>query len=122
MARILLIEDEAPLLSLLGRYLKRSGYDVEPCSTAEEAWTAFEADTEGFTAVVADQTLPDGDGEGLVRRMLERNPGLYVVVSTGYPFDLATLNLKDPTRGAFLQKPFLPKALGEALERMLPGE
>jgi len=121
MARILLIEDEAPLLALLGRYLERTGYEVAPCATAEAAWSAFEADTESFTAVVADQTLPDGDGYGLVRRMLERNPGLYVVVSTGYPFDLATLNLEDPARGAFLQKPFLPKALGEVLGRILPG-
>jgi DNA-binding response OmpR family regulator len=119
MARILLVEDEKPLLNLLSRYLSHAGYEVQGCGTAAEAWSCFAAEPEGFDVVVADLTLPDGPGDGLVRRMLETNGSLWVVVSSGYPFDLDTLGMADPSRGAFLQKPFLPRALGEVLQRFL---
>ncbi|MCX6621643.1 MAG: response regulator [Acidobacteria bacterium] len=119
MARILLVEDEVPLLTLLARYLNRAGHEVQACATAAEAWACFEAAPEAFAVVVADLTLPDGSGDGLIRRMLETNGLLWVVVCSGYPFDVESLGMADPCRGTFLQKPFLPRALGDALERLL---
>jgi DNA-binding NtrC family response regulator len=118
MARIVLVEDEAPLLALLERYLVRCGHAVRSFATASAAWEAFEAEPEAFELAVADLTLPDGTGDGLARRMLERNPALKVVVCTGYPFDLETLGIEDTSRAAYLQKPFLPRALGAVLEEL----
>ncbi|MCC7497513.1 MAG: response regulator transcription factor [Bryobacterales bacterium] len=116
MARILLVEDEPPLLNLLERYLVRSGHEVNACATAAEAWREFEAEPDAYSIVVADLTLPDGSGVGLVRRMLEWNGSLWIIVCTGYPFDLQTLGMAEPGRGAVLQKPFLPRVLGEVVE------
>ncbi len=115
MTRILLVEDEEPLSKLLARYLVRTGHEVSTCATAADAWNRFALEPEIFSVIVADLTLPDGSGVELVRRMLDRNGSLCVVVCTGYPFDLEALGMADPSRGAFLQKPFLPRALGEVL-------
>ncbi len=42
--RILLVDDEAPLLDLLRRYLERLGYQVDSCLTPADALARFEAD------------------------------------------------------------------------------
>ncbi len=103
---------------LLERFLQRAGHTVVSCTCATEAWACFEPEPEAFSLVIADLTLPDGSGDGLVRRMLEHNPALSVIVSTGYPFDLESLGIGDLSRAAFLQKPFLPRVLGEVLARI----
>lgn len=119
MARILLVEDEAPLLHLLQKYLARSGHEVAACATAAKAWEIFDAEPERFPVVVADLTLPDGSGVELVRRMSERNENLSAIICSGYPLDLRTLGLAATNRGVVLQKPFLPHVLGGVVDTLL---
>lgn len=119
MARILLVEDEVPLLNLLQRYLARSGHEVAACATAARAWQVFDAAPDGFPVVVADLTLPDGSGLELVRGMSERSRFLSVVVCSGYPLDLQAVRLAATSRGVVLQKPFQPQVLGEVVNTLL---
>lgn len=119
--RLLLVDDETSLLRLLERYLRRLGYDTDACSTAEEAWDRFQNEPDGYSIVVADLTLPDMSGEELLQRILTLNPRVPILVCSGYPYDPSSLPLHSPAQGGFLQKPFLPKMLGQALERLLGG-
>lgn len=112
-ARLLLVDDEAPLLELLKRYLERLGYEVEACLTPAEALKAFEADPTRYALVLTDLTLPGMTGDQMVAEMRTRAPKLRVIVSSGYPY-----TPKGKHTG-FLQKPFLPKMLAEMIERML---
>ncbi len=112
-ARLLLVDDEAPLAELLKKYLERLGYEVEAFTTPEAALARFEAAPEQFALVLTDLTLPGMNGEQMLERMLERNPTVKAIISSGYPHEPADRKI------LFLQKPFLPKMLAELIERAL---
>jgi CheY-like chemotaxis protein len=111
--RILLVDDEAPLLDLLKKYLERLGYEVDSCLTPVEALSRFEADPNGYALVLTDLTLPGMNGEEMLTRMRARVPDLPAIVASGY-FHTAS---GDRTRS--LQKPFLPKMLAQQIEELL---
>ena len=112
-ARILVVDDEAPLLDLLKKYLERIGYQVETCSTPEGALDLFEADPARFSLVLTDLTLPGMDGEEMIARMRARAPKLRVIIASGYPYE------PHGKRTGYLQKPFLPKMLADQIQKML---
>ena len=118
-ARILFIEDDQALMALIHRYLVRLGYDVAASSDATEAWTAYAAAPESFGLVLTDLTLGEGSSEDLLRRMMAMNPELRVLVSSGYPFDVSTLDGGASGRVGFLAKQFMPRMLAEAVRSLL---
>jgi DNA-binding NtrC family response regulator len=112
-ARLLLVEDEPALLDLIKRYLERAGYTVDACSGAESALEIFRADPSVYSLVLTDLTLEGISGEEMIERMREVNPSLRAIVSSGYPYEPRSRDV------FFLQKPYVPKMLGEAIARML---
>ena len=118
-AKILLVEDELPLLQLLEKYLQRLEYDVESHSTSSEALRRFEAAPASYDLVVADLGMPDMPGDTLLTRMLEVRPDLRVLICSGSPFFIENLPASLRAQVDFLQKPFLPKMMAESIERLL---
>lgn len=73
------------------------------------------------SVVIVDLTLDGISGEEFIRKVLEREPAIAVLATSGYPVSLGTLGLPQGARVAMLQKPFTPRMLNEALERLLGG-
>ena len=117
--RILLADDEAPLLRLMGIYLTRVGYRVTEAASASEAWGAFEAEPEEFDVAVLDGSM---GGPALAQLMLETNPRLRIVTASGYPVDMRGLEAAAPGRVAFLLKPFPAEMLASAIKRLLGSQ
>jgi CheY-like chemotaxis protein len=117
--KILLVEDEPPLLQLLEKYLGRLGFDVEAHSTSLEALRSFEAAPDRCDLIVADLGMPDMPGDTLLTRMLERRPDLRILICSGSPFFIEKLPAALQQQVVFLQKPFVPKMLAEAVQRLL---
>jgi DNA-binding NtrC family response regulator len=117
--KILLVEDEAPLLRLLEKYLGRLGFEVEPYSTSLDALRSFEAAPASYHFVVADLGMPDLPGDSLLIRMLEKRPDLHILICSGSPFFIEKLPAQLQRQVVFLQKPFVPKMLAEAVQRLL---
>src|SRR4029450_14089530 len=73
-ARILVVDDEAELATLMRDMLERGGYEF---ATAESGAIALELlDTARFDAVVSDLRMPDMDGAALWRAVSTRHPPL----------------------------------------------
>ncbi len=119
--RILLVEDEDTLRSLLERYLQRIDFDVDAVGTAEAAWEMFSRDPSFYNLLIVDLTLPGMRGDELMRRALAAGPGIRVLLSSGLPYSLEDLDANDRRRTAFLQKPFLPKQLAALIAGLLDG-
>ena len=116
--KILVVDDEQSLLTVMEAYLTRLGYEVVACRAGEEAWAAFEGSPESFNMVLADMTLPEMSGSALLSKMVELNPGIRILICSGYPFDSSTLPATHRPLIGFLQKPFTPRMLADSLQQL----
>jgi len=118
-SRILIVDDEPSLLKMLSAYLRRLGYAVVAAGSTEKAWAEVEAAPHAFALAVLDATMSGIRMEDLAARMLAADPRLCVIAASGYPVDMAVLEAAGPGRVIFLQKPFSPAMLGNAVRRMI---
>ena len=116
--RILLVEDELPLLQLLERYLTRVGFAVTAYSGSVEALRDFEAAPGKYDLVIADLGMPEISGDAMLKRMLEIKPDLLILICSGSQYYVSNLPKALEKQVAFLQKPFLPKMMMEAIESL----
>ena len=103
-ARILVVDDENHVRSMIGASLERQGYDVQLARSGREALELLEKDT--FDLVLADIVMQDGNGIYLLDRVRGKLPHLPVVmVSAVHDISVAIDAMR---RGAYdyLLKPF----------------
>lgn len=77
--RILLIEDETIMISLLSAFLEKAGYQVIPATTAGEALATLEKETPEL--ILLDLGLPDEDGIVVLRKIRTTSKVPIVVLS-----------------------------------------
>lgn len=109
--RILYVEDSEDLREIQGELLRERGFVYTAVGSAEEAATAFAA--ESFDLLLTDVSLPRIGGIELARRLRALKPQLWVVYLSGY--DVGPLALKDERTRAFL-KPVDDELLAGCLE------
>ncbi|MDR3792319.1 MAG: response regulator [Terracidiphilus sp.] len=118
-ARILVIDDEPQIRTLLGATLERRGYHVETAGSGTEAFAALGMAT--FDLVLTDIVMQDINGMALLEKVHADYPGVPVVMVTAI-HDIGVA-IDAMRRGAFdyLLKPFeaghLLKTVERALER-----
>ena len=120
--RILIVDDEPPLLRMMRLYMGRLGYQVTTVDATDKAWALVEADPSAFGVAVLDGSMAGMSMEELGSRMLRASPSLCVLTASGYPVDMTVLTAQAPGRVAFLLKPFSPEALAKAVRRLLAAE
>ena len=81
--KLLIVEDDADAAATLRDLLERDGFAADIVGRADAALSA--AVDDGYSAVLVDLTLPDGDGIGLIRalRDIEKTRHLPVIVISG---------------------------------------
>jgi CheY-like chemotaxis protein len=119
LARILLVDDEPPLLKVMSVYLERLGYAVATARSTEQALAAFERTPADFAAVVLDATMPGLATRDLALQLLNLSASLRVIVTSGYPIEIAEVESAAPGRVARLPKPFTPEMLASVVEGMI---
>ena len=117
--KILIVDDEAPLLKMMSLYLGRLGFTVVSANTTEKAWAEMEAAPADFAIAVLDATMDGMTMRELARRILAASPTVRVLAASGYPVDMSEEKAQAPGRVDFLHKPFTPEMLGSAVRRML---
>jgi two-component system cell cycle sensor histidine kinase/response regulator CckA len=117
--RILLVDDEPQLLKVMRVYLERLGCPVQTARTTEQALAAFERAPADFAVAVLDATMPGLATQELALRLLGASASLCVIVTSGYPVEIADIEAAAPGRVACLPKPFTPEMLASMVERML---
>lgn len=117
--KILVVDDEAPLLKMMSLYLGRLGYSVATADTIEGALEKVEAAPAEFACAVLDATMPGLSMHDLALKLLAANPNLRVLAASGYPVDMSDMTAQAPGRVDFLHKPFTPEMLAKAVRRML---
>jgi len=115
-ARVLLVEDDARLATMVADYLGEAGFRVVVAATGQAAMQAI--GTEGFDLVILDLMLPDADGLDLCRSIRARSDiPMLMLTARGDPLDRVVgleLGADD-----YLPKPFEPRELLARLRAIL---
>ncbi len=116
---VLLVDDDLAVRQTSSRMLRRLGLSVVEASSAKEALAAVAAGSR-FDVVVSDLTMPDMDGEALSVALLERHPGLSIVIVTGDIRDERMRRLQALGVRRVLTKPYNVPDILSALAPYLP--
>jgi CheY-like chemotaxis protein len=113
MTRILLVEDDLDVRTLLEHVLVGQGYQVTAIETVQNARKQLE--TTPYDLVIADGVLPDGTGFEVAD--VARSRGVPALVITGHALQLPKDEL---LKYDYLLKPVRAPELLEAIRRRLP--
>jgi signal transduction histidine kinase/CheY-like chemotaxis protein len=107
---VLVVDDEELVRSLAQVALERAGFRVLHASSGQEAMQILERQATTVAAAIVDARLPDTDGSTLAREMVRRQPGLRVLLSSGY-LQHQVDGAQDLHVAGFVQKPYTSDTL-----------
>lgn len=101
--KVLLIDDEEEFTKILSERMESRGLKVDSAKSGEEALRKI--NEVSYDAIFLDLSMPGMDGIETLKRMLEKNPDLQVILLTGHgsidkSVEAVKLGAKD-----FLEKP-----------------
>ncbi len=124
--KILIMDDEEIIRLVAKELLKHLGYTVVLSKDGEEALQLYKnAKQEGnpFDAVIMDLTIPGAmGGRELMSFLLQYDPGVKAIVSSGYSNDPIMAFYKDFGFSGVVSKPYKIKEFSEVLHNVLNSE
>jgi DNA-binding response OmpR family regulator len=118
--KILVVDDEKAIISLLKQAFSRAGFEVRPAESAEEALKVLEQND--ITVMFLDLNLPGMNGMDLCRRIKKDKPMAIVFAVTGYASLFELVDCREAGFDDYFKKPVdmksLVKAANDAFERI----
>ncbi len=101
--RVLVIEDDEAIRSVVARGLRAEGFDVDACADGGEGlWKALDG---GYQAIVLDLLLPGMNGYTVCTRLREEGDTTPILVLTAKSGEYDQIDLLDSGADDFLTKP-----------------
>ncbi|MDB6053031.1 MAG: sensor hybrid histidine kinase [Verrucomicrobiales bacterium] len=117
--RVLVMDDEEPILSVAGLMLDLLGYEAETARNGEETILAYRKAHEmgnPFDAVIMDLTITNGmGGKETIRTLKEMFPQVKCVVSSGYSYDPVMAHYRDYGFVGVMPKPYRVEELSRVI-------
>jgi len=116
---VLLVEDEQQLREVAALMLSGLGFEVLLAGTGAEALEQFERQREAIRLVISDLGMPGMDGWELLKALRQRQPGLPIILASGYD-QLQVMDSAHPEQPqAFLSKPYRQATLAATIRQAL---
>jgi DNA-binding NtrC family response regulator len=112
---VLLIDDDEMIADVSEMILKNSGYDVVSAKSGKEAIEVYKENHSRIDMVILDMILPDMGGGDTYDKLKEINPGIKVLLASGYDIDYQGRDIMERGCDGFIQKPF---NMNEMLEKI----
>jgi len=116
---ILLVDDEEFITEIGQGLLKRLGYQVITAGSGQAALNLYEARKDGIDLVILDMIMPEMGGGPVYDRLKEINPGVKVLLSSGYSVDGQATDILNKGCNGFIQKPFSLQGLSIKVREVL---
>jgi len=115
--QILIVDDEKIMRDSFSRILTKEGYQVQAVASGEEAIERF--NREPFDIVLLDIKMPGIGGIKTLQRLKEMDPGVTILIVTGYPSIETAVEAIKLGAYDYITKPFTPDVLRVAINRAL---
>jgi len=111
--RVLLVDDELPVRTFIAKILQREGFEILEAGDGLDALAVLQQMSGDVDVLVTDIKMPRMTGIELVEKVKAEFPGVPVVYISG---EHLQEQLHNPSRRVvFLQKPFRPQAMLDAI-------
>lgn len=124
--RVLIMDDEESIRKILASMLSALGFQAATTTNGQEAVTKYKtekAQGKAFDIVIMDLTIPGGmGGKEALERLLEIDPEIRAIVSSGYSESSKVENYRIWGFRAFLKKPYTVSELAQVLREVLELE
>ncbi len=123
MSRILVIEDDDILRSLMRKMLTRAGFEVVEAADGSRATELYVE--QAVDLVITDLFMPETEGMEVIRDLLHEDPQAKIIaISGGSSFDSIDYLEMALLIGAArtLSKPFGARELLQTVHQLLPGQ
>jgi two-component system, cell cycle sensor histidine kinase and response regulator CckA len=117
--RVLLVDDDDAVRTLVARVLRGAGYDVVAATSAVEAMELLDSSTSAVDVLVTDVMMPGMSGDRFADKLCARFPDAGVVLMSGFPEASLPADLVHQQRERFLEKPFTPTHLLSAVRELM---
>lgn len=117
--RVLVVDDEDRVRSVICRSIEKAGYTAVPASNGQEALEILGERHREFAVVLLDLTMPGMDGQQVFEAVRAINGQLPVLLMSGFSESEATAKFAGQGLAGFIQKPFEVSALVEQLSRVI---
>lgn len=117
--RLMIVDDERMIASVMSRQLKRLGYDVSAFSDPITALDAFRAAPDAFDLIISDMTMPEMNGMELSHAINQGDTHTPVIICSGFPDTRAPEELERAGIKKVMLKPVLIAELNAAIELVL---
>lgn len=121
--KILLMDDDEPILEIGKELLEMNGYTVDCAANGEEALTLYRKsweDKDPYRVVIMDLTVRGGmGGKEAITKLLEIDPGARAIVSSGYCNDPVMANFRDYGFLGMVPKPYVIRDMLDEVRRLM---
>lgn len=119
---ILLVEDEKDMLYLLEKTLSRYGYRVLTATDGKKALEIYQRHNGTIDVVLLDIGLPKIAGQEVLLKMQEQNPGVRVVIASGYLEPTLKSEISEVGVQHFVDKPYKLDQVVNTLQSLIESK
>ncbi|WP_044562324.1 ATP-binding protein [Azospirillum sp. B4] len=116
--RVMVVDDTEAMGDLLEEGLSRRGHDVTVSNDPGAALALLADKTQGYHALITDQTMPGMTGLSLIHAAKGQNPQLICMLCTGHSAAVDEATARAGGADAFFTKPLSVKALLDRLDAL----
>ncbi len=120
--RILIVDDEPPIVNFQTQVLEHLGYHVDAFTRSRNAVERFKEEGGRYDLVISDMGMPEITGLQLFEEFLQINPEVKVLLCTGFSKQVTRENATELGLAGYLAKPFNAEELAIEVSRILHGE
>jgi len=116
---VLLVDDEETIIEVIEKALLLTGFKVLVARGGEEAVEVFKKNRERIDIVILDMIMPGMGGGKVFDALRAIQPGVKVVLSSGYSIDGEASQIMARGCNGFIQKPFGIKELSQKIREVM---
>ena len=117
MKRILLIDDDMDMCTLLGRFLQRKGFETDAAYSGNKGIAKFKE--QHFDVVLCDFRLGDKEGREVLKEIKAINPHAVVIIITGYSDIKIAVDVIKHGAFDYITKPLIPEEVLNVINKSL---
>jgi signal transduction histidine kinase/ActR/RegA family two-component response regulator len=116
---LMLVEDEEMVAVISDQMLTRLGYNVFVARSGSDALSIFQEQREKIDLVILDMIMPGMSAAETFERLKALDPGVNVLLSSGYPLNGPVQDILRRGGRGFIQKPFTIEQLSQKIRAVL---